>query len=104
ITVDIEADAIGHDLSRGVTHFQRTLRSSGDEATQRHLGDLSKGEGTTDGLPGDDLTGAGSLDQAHAGQELVGDAGAGSDMFDQDAVDALAAATTAEPAAVSAPF
>lgn len=31
IGVDIEADAIGHDLSRGITHFQRTLRSGGTD-------------------------------------------------------------------------
>ena len=87
ITVDIDADAIGHDLSRGVTRFQRTLRSLGDEAGQLRPDDLPKGEGLGDGLPGADLAGV--------------DASGG--MFDQSAVDALAA-TTAEPVAVGAPF
>lgn len=104
IVVDIEADAIGHDLSRGVTHFQRTLRPTGDEAPQHHQGDLSKGEGVADGLAVGGLASQGSLDQEYAGQEPVSGAGEASDMFDQDAVDALAAAATAEPAAVGAPF
>jgi single-strand DNA-binding protein len=91
VIVDIDADAIGHDLSRGVTHFQRTLRSSGDEVAQPHSDVLSNGEATGDVPPADDRADEGSHGQPTGG------------MFDQDAVDALAA-TTAEPVAVGAPF
>ena len=103
VMVDIDADAIGHDLSRGVTRFQRTLRSMGGEVAQRHSGDLSSGEAAGDSMAGDSLAGEGSLDQAQAGQGPASGAEAGGDLFDQDAVGALAA-TTAEPVAVGAPF
>jgi single-strand DNA-binding protein len=101
--VDIEADAIGHDLSRGVTRFQRTSRSTGDEAGQGRPDDLTRGEGAKDGLSGDDLGPEDALDQVHAGPGSASEAEASGGMFDQDAVDALAT-TTAEPVAVGAPF
>jgi single-strand DNA-binding protein len=102
-SVDIEADAIGHDLSRGVTRFQRTVRSTGDEAGQSRPDDLTRGEAAKDGLSGDDLTSEDVLDQGRAGQGPVRSTDASGSMFDQDAVDALAA-TTAEPVAAGAPF
>ncbi len=102
-SVDIEADAIGHDLSRGVTRFQRTVRSTGDEAGHSRLDDLAKSEAVRDGLSGDDLPGEDALDQMHTGHGPVSDAGGSGGMFDQNAVDALAG-TAAEPVAVGAPF
>src|SRR5215471_14121715 len=44
IAVDIEADAIGHDLYRGVAHFQRTFRSPGDAAADGQPDGLAMGE------------------------------------------------------------
>lgn len=102
-SVDIEADAIGHDLSRGVTRFQRTVRATGDEAGRGRLDDLTKSEAVKDGLPGDDLATEDAMDRGHAGPGPAAGAESSGGMFDQDAVDALAA-TTAEPVAVGAPF
>ena len=50
--VDIEADTIGHDLNRGVAHFQRLRPQEGAEA-QGQRGELLTGaDVTADGAPG----------------------------------------------------
>jgi single-strand DNA-binding protein len=88
IFVEIEADSIGHDLSRGVTHFQRTLRSPDDaEASRTGLGVIEPGSVT--------LTGS-DADIAGRGPD-----GSHDDLFEQDAVAELAGA---EEAAVAVPF
>jgi single-strand DNA-binding protein len=99
VIVDIDADAIGHDLSRGVTHFQRTLRSAGEEAALSLPDGLARSGAAGDEVPRGDLAGADSLGRGHAEQGPVGEGG----LFDQDAVDALAE-KTGEPVAVGAPF
>ena len=100
VSAEIEADAIGHDLSRGVTHFQRTTRPSGDDMGRGRTDSLPKDEDPGDGFSSGGLTSADSLDQAHDGHGPVSSTDAG-ELFDQDAVDALAAA---EPATAGAPF
>jgi single-strand DNA-binding protein len=50
--VDIEADAIGHDLNRGITHFQRLRPQEGAEAQAQHGELLTGADATADGAPG----------------------------------------------------
>jgi len=42
--IEIDAETVGHDLSRGVAHFQRTRRLSGETAADRFNADLASGE------------------------------------------------------------
>ncbi len=98
IVVEVDASSVGHDMSRGAAHFQRTKRAPGETAA----GQLAAG------LPGDadlrdaDLregvgaVGAGEPDADHAGP----DGPDGEDIFDESAIAALAQ----EPEPVSAPF
>jgi single-strand DNA-binding protein len=115
IVVEVDASSVGHDMSRGAAHFQRTKRAPGETAA----GQLATGFGTG-GLPGDeglrggnavadpDGGGIGAESQtAGAGTgaaESVPASGAdgepGEDMFDESAIAALAE----EPGPVSAPF
>jgi single-strand DNA-binding protein len=76
IFVEIEADAIGHNLSRGVTHFLRTHKS------------LDEVEAVT---PADPVA------MAQGGPGANGTGGSRDDLFDQDAMARLAEAE-AEPA------
>jgi len=74
IGVDIEADAIGHDLSRGITHFQRTLRPAGGDPAG-HPDAADGGEPLAAGpLAGDDPEAAGLFDQ-DAVESLVSEPG-----------------------------
>jgi len=104
IVVEVDASSVGHDMSRGAAHFQRTKRAPGETAADQLAG----------GLPGDaDLR----RDGAAAGDEESAMPGAGSeypdadhaagpgepdgeDIFDESAIAALAQ----EPEPVSAPF
>jgi single-strand DNA-binding protein len=96
IAVDIDADSIGHDLSRGVSHFQRTLRSSGESTPEG----LAMGEAIRAGLISEQADGSmlGRLDEEPGGKD-----GSGDDMFDQDAVTELAG-LRGQPTAAAAPF
>ena len=119
IVVEVDASSVGHDLSRGAAHFQRTKRAPGDTAADQLAAGLAAG-----GLPGDDGLRRGeggpenSLDgsagepamasaSAAAGAGSAGSGGAdgpdgqaGQDIFDESAIAALAQ----EPDPVSAPF
>jgi len=102
IAVDIDADAIGHDLSRGVAHFQRTLRSAGDTAADGQPDGLAMGEAIRAGLTDEDLTGDGSA--LSAAGSMAGDgAGPSDDMFNADSISELAGATDSA-AAAAVPF
>jgi single-strand DNA-binding protein len=113
--VDVDASSVGHDLSRGVAHFQRTKRAPGETAADQ----LATGFGPG-GLPGDegmyrsdgmvDASRDGTADEpvlarAGAGAADSGSAGGtagqpGADIFDESALAALAA----EQNSVSVPF
>ena len=94
ISVDIDADAIGHDLSRGVAHFQRTLRSAGDTVADGQPDALATGEAIRAGLTDEDT----------AVGDLAGDsAGTPDDMFNAEAISELAGATDSA-ATAAAPF
>jgi single-strand DNA-binding protein len=103
--VDIEADAIGHDLYRGVAHFQRTFRPVG-EAIEGQPDGLAMGEAIRAGLTNGDEAGQDASDLAAAGPGSPhgnGAAGTSDDMFNADAISELAG--SAEGATVaSAPF
>ena len=101
IAVDIEADAIGHDLSRGVAHFQRTFRGAGEAAADGQPDGLAMGEAIRAGLtdedvpgqdaPGQDVPGQDAPDLAPAApQPGDGDGRTSDDMFNADAIGALA--------------
>jgi single-strand DNA-binding protein len=116
--VEVDASSIGHDMSRGAAHFQRTKRAPGETAADQLAADQPAGGFGTSGLPGDeglggdnaaDLGGggigtglapagpdAGSLASGGAG----GDGPADKDIFDESAIAALAG----EPDPVPAPF
>jgi single-strand DNA-binding protein len=98
LSVDIEADTIGHDLSRGVTHFQRTGGSPGGAgAGQRD--ELAAGESIRAGLTGETpLTGETQLTGENGSGREPAEVSAGGgvagqpsgDMFDHEALSELA--------------
>jgi single-strand DNA-binding protein len=87
ISVDIEADSIGHDFTRGVGVFQRLPRESQEGGDQAQRGDLATVPETAEGLQ--DLAPAGDTPTA-----------------DLMAADPMPEAVTAESekAAVAVPF
>ena len=107
--VEVDASSIGHDMSRGAAHFQRTKRAPGETAAdQLAAGQLAGGFGTgglpgDEGLrrgdamagPGDGFGGGPAPDDAGAGQAAAGDG-----IIDGSAIAALAE----EPDSVPAPF
>jgi single-strand DNA-binding protein len=94
--VDIEADAIGHDLNRGVTHFQRLRPQEGAEVSGQRSDLLTGADVTADGVPGldglDSLNGLDSQDGPGTG-----------DVLDTAAVAELAEAVSGS-ADVAVPF
>jgi single-strand DNA-binding protein len=103
ISVDIDADAIGHDLSRGVAHFQRTLRSAGDTMADGQPDGLATGEAIRAGLTEEDAAGGAGAARSSAGQ-LPGDGAASAeDIFNTGAISELAGAADGA-AAAAAPF
>jgi single-strand DNA-binding protein len=102
--VDVDASSVGHDLSRGVAHFQRTKRVPGETAAGQLVPGFASG-GLGDGMPdvsgggiADEPAGVGAGNGASSGGELAGQSAA--DIFDESAIAELAA----EHDAVSAPF
>lgn len=104
--VDIEADAVGHDLYRGVAHFQRTFRPAGEAAADGQPDGLAMGEAIRAGLTDEDVAGQDTPDLVAAGPEASngdGSAGASDDMFNADAIGELAGSADGATAA-AAPF
>lgn len=91
IAVDIEADSIGHDLSRGISHFRRTRPSPGNATAEG----LARGEAIRGGLIDDDPSAADLPALSPAGSLPGGETGSSEDMFNADAVNELATADTA---------
>lgn len=86
-SVDVDASHLGHDLSRGTADFRRITESSGKTAQER----AAAGETGPDGVPEDDDALAGP------GPDAAGD---GDEMFNDNAIDALAQ----EADSAAAPF
>jgi len=106
IAVDIEADAIGHDLYRGVAHFQRTFRSVGGAAADGQSDGLAMGEAIRAGLTDEDVADQDTPDLAAASPESGdgdGAAGTSDDMFNAEAIGELAGSAEGATAA-AAPF
>ena len=108
ISVEIDAESIGHDLSNGVTHLLPSLR----RADGAYGADGADGLGTdglgTDGLgTGEQPDGLAAGEAIRSGQdegETDGDgAPAGAEVFDADAVASLAGEAK-EPVTAAAPF
>jgi single-strand DNA-binding protein len=92
ISVDVDANTLGHDLSRGVAGFRRvwekTARAA-DEAAPGENGDGSEGgEGTDDAV----------LSAEPDGDLVPADGPADEDMFDDSVIDALAKEADSAPA------
>lgn len=88
VDVEVDASAIGHDLNRGVSLFQRTRRGGRDTALPADvtgdgdvIGDVS-GIGDASGIGGDDVPGgAGEMTQsAEAGRSGVSARAAGASL------------------------
>jgi single-strand DNA-binding protein len=104
--VDVDAYSVGHDLNRGVAMFQRTRPQTGKTADEYAAGleadgagdETGQAEGGGIGSPGTGggAAGLGALDGA--GQAVGSGEAADDQMFDKDAIDALA--TEGESAAV----
>lgn len=99
--VEVEASSIGHDLCRGVAKFQRVrpqIGKTADELAAQTLGDGSGTYGPAGTADGDQ--GAGMAAISSAGLPPAAERASSSDMFDEDAIAALAS----DADAVSAPF
>ncbi len=94
ISVDVDANSLGHDLSRGVAGFRRVWETTGKTAEQAAAGEPGAG--------GDESAADDAALAALAEAELVpaADGPADEDMFDDSAIDALAQ----EAGSASAPF
>lgn len=95
IAVEINADSIGHDLSRGVTHLLPSLR-------QQTGADGADGGGQPDGLAAGEAIRSGQDVTEPAGDDTA----ARAEVFDAEAVASLAGETkeTKEPVTAGAPF
>jgi single-strand DNA-binding protein len=101
--VDVDATSVGHDLCRGVAQFQRTRPPTGQTAAEYATSLAAGGNGY--GTDPADPAAAGRDDRelaafGEAGLAADADGQADREMFDEDAVAALAA----EPAGAAAPF
>jgi len=108
--VEVDATSVGHDLSRGVAQFQRLRPQTGLTAMELRAAEegASGNGGAPDGDDGSDETAfaslvAGAAEPADRPGEEAGTGGpdgSGHEMFDVDAVGALAEQT----ASAAAPF
>jgi single-strand DNA-binding protein len=95
VVVEVDANSVGHDLSRGVAQFQRVRPPTGKTAAE-HAAALEAGAaGEHDGLvPSPDQDQAGTLSGTAELAELAGPSEltgpAESEMFDEGAISALA--------------
>jgi single-strand DNA-binding protein len=94
ISVDVDANTLGHDLSRGVAGFRRVFEKSAKTPDE-----LAAGENGADGTDGDGTEGTGdSVLAALADGETPLGGPADEDMFDDSAIGALAKDADTAPA------
>ena len=101
IAVDVDALSVGHDLSRGVAMFQRvrppTGKTADEHAAELEAGGVSGYDGQAHAADG----GAAAMAPPSGDGPEAGETGpADSEIFDEDAIGALAQ----EPAGAGAPF
>jgi single-strand DNA-binding protein len=93
ISVDVDANTLGHDLSRGVAGFRRVFEKASKTADEAAVGENgANGDGS-----GSDQAGLAALADA----ELLpapADGSADEDIFDDSAIDALAKEVDSAPA------
>jgi single-strand DNA-binding protein len=90
ISVDVDANTLGHDLSRGVAGFRRVWEKTARPADEAAADEVAADEVLADGAEGpDDAVLA-------AGGEADGQSD--EDMFDESVIDALAKETDSAPA------
>jgi single-strand DNA-binding protein len=82
IAVDVDAHTVGHDLNRGVATFQRTRPPTGKTAAE-HAADAQVGSDGENGQA--EAVAAGMAEHANGSADR-----AGAEMFDEDAIGALA--------------
>jgi single-strand DNA-binding protein len=94
ISVDVDANTLGHDLSRGVAGFRRVREKTARTADEAAAGE--NGDGGEGGEGPDDAV----LSAAGPDGELIpgADGPADEDMFDDSAIDALAKEAGSAPA------
>jgi single-strand DNA-binding protein len=104
--VEVDANSVGHDLSRGVAQFQRTRPPTGKTADEYAAELAAGGAGDTGTMSALGETGLGETGQGQPGpgEAGLGEATAsdpsGSEMFDESAIATLAR----EPEGAGAPF
>jgi len=81
--VEVDASSVGHDLSRGVAQFQRTRPPTGKTADEYAAELDAGGSGDAGQMAAPD----------EAGPPAAADEPAGGEMFDENAIDALAQET-----------
>jgi len=91
ISVDVDANTLGHDLSRGVAGFRRVFEKPAKPADE-----AAAGENGADGDGGEGPDDA--VLAAVADEEPPADGPADEDMFDDSAIDALAKEADSAPA------
>lgn len=94
-SVDVDAETLGHNLLRGVASFSKTVESAGKTAAELEAEAAAAAQAGDGGFSGDDAV----------PPPEVPDDGAGDDMFDDSAIDALAeeAEEAEEAGAVTTP-
>jgi single-strand DNA-binding protein len=101
VSVDVEANSLGHDLSRGVAGFRRVWESTGKTAEQAAAGENGTGgDGSADGeaalaamAGGGPVPGAANGSAEGAADGLLNGAAGGpadEEIFDDSAIEALA--------------
>jgi single-strand DNA-binding protein len=93
ISVDVDANTLGHDLSRGVAGFRRVWEKTARTADEAAAGENGDGGDGGEG-PDDAALGAGPDGELIPGADGPAD----EDMFDDSAIDALAKETDSAPA------
>jgi single-strand DNA-binding protein len=93
ISVDVDANTLGHDLSRGVAGFRRVWEKSAKTADE-----AAAGENGADGEGGEGPDDAVLATEADGELIPAADGQADEDMFDDSAIDALAKEADSAPA------
>jgi single-strand DNA-binding protein len=94
IAVEVDAQSVGHDLTRGVAHFSRTHRAAGETAAETAGGQAALPQPPPDADHPDDgpanapdgAVGNGAVGNGAVGNGVVGNGMVGDDVLDDRAV------------------
>jgi len=90
IAVEVDASSVGHDLSRGVAQFQRTRPPTGKTAAEYAAELEAVGAGDTGAMSGLGEAGLDDAGLGRAGMRAAASEPSGSEMFNEEAIGALA--------------